>query len=224
MLGFFSRLLGRGNSPKTILDLDASLARVVEGVLEGCEYALAAGDGAADLAVQLARRNPHREILACEPKSELCYQARNRAGSAKNIYLHNVAPQQFLTLMETDKPYLMDKDVLVVLSAIGGGGERRFFDEVSFVTSAFAAAWLLVLGCRVPDRDEFVFHSQRGRECSLKNLAPHLAKVQHTLYVPGYQVASSKRRSVNGWCLAALGRNSVTPLPEELAGLALKVG
>ncbi|MBU1002217.1 MAG: hypothetical protein KKE73_06810 [Proteobacteria bacterium] len=222
MVGFFSRLLGRGNCPRTILDLDPSLGRVVDGVLEGCEYALAAGDGAVDLAVQLAKRHPHREILACEPKSELCYQARNRAGSAKNIYLHNTAPRQFLDLMETDKPYLMDKDVLVVLSAIGGGAERRFFEEISFVASTFAAAWLLVLGCRVPDRDDFSFHSQRGRECSLKNLAPHLSMVQHTIYIPGYQVASSKRRSVNGWCLAALGRNSVTPLPDEIVGLVIK--
>ncbi|BBD06761.1 hypothetical protein [Desulfovibrio ferrophilus] len=224
MAGFFDRLLGRGKSVRTALDRDTSLARIVDSVLEGCEYALAAGDGAADMAVQLAKRHPHREILACEPKSELCYQARNRAGNAKNIYLHNVAPRQFLNLAETDKPYLLDKDVLVVLTVAGGGAERRFFDEVSFVATTFAAPWLLVLGSRVPDRDEFSYDSHRGRECSLKNLAPHLAKTQHTLYLPDYPVASSKRRAVSGWCLAALGRNAVTPLPEEIAGLAIKSG
>ena len=222
MAGLLSRLFGRGAGAKTFLDRDPLLARVMNGVLDGCEYALAAGDGAADLAVQLARRNPHREILACEPKAELCHLAQNRAGSAKNIYLHNLAPGRFLDLVKIDKPYLLDKDVLVILSAAGGGAERRFFDEVSAVAQAFPGAWLLILGCRVPGRDEFSFESHRGRECSIKNLEPYLGDVPQTLYFPAYEVAASRRRRVAGWCLAALGRNASPPLPDEIVGLMVK--
>jgi len=221
MAGFLSRLLGRGGA-KTFLDRDPLLWRVVDGVIEGCEYALAVGDGAADMAVQLARRHAHREILACEPKPELYHQAQNRAGKAKNIYLHNVAPGRFLDLVKSDKPYLFDKDVLIVLSAAGGGAERRFFDEVAAVAASFQGAWLLILGCRVPERDEFSFESQRGRECALGNLAPHLGDGPQTLYLPAYGVPASRRRQVAGWCLAALGRNAATPLSEDIVGLMVK--
>lgn len=222
MAGLFSKLFGRGAGVSTVVDRDPQLGRVIDAVLEGCEYALAAGDGAADLAVQLAKRHAHREILACEPKSELCYQAENRAGNSKNIYLHNMTPKRFLRMVQADKPYLLDKDVLVVLSATGGGGERRFFDEVASVASAFQGAWLLVLGARVPDRDDFAFESHRGRECSVKNLVQHLGGTSHTLYFPTYAVPSSKRRQVPGWCLAALGRNAGVDLPDEAATLAAK--
>lgn len=222
MAGLFSKLFGRGSGANTFLDRDPQLGRVIDGVVEGCEYALAAGDGAADLAVQLARRHGHREILACEPKSELCYQAENRAGNAKNIYLHNMTPERFLRLVQSDKPYLLDKDVLVILSAAGGGAERRFFDEIASVASTFQGAWLMVLGARVPDRDDFAFESHRGRECSVKNLIPHLGQTPHTLYFPSYAVPSSKRRQIPGWCLAALGRNAGVDLPDEVAELAAK--
>ncbi|WP_461209167.1 hypothetical protein [Desulfocurvus sp. DL9XJH121] len=222
MAGFLRRLFGRAGARAEALEKDPSLGRMVAGLLENCEYALCAGDGAADLAVHLARRFPQREILACEPKSELCHRAMNSAGQAKNAYLHNVTPAQFLGLVETDKPYLLDKDVLVVLNAAGGGAERRFFDEVSFVASRFAAAYLLVLGCRVPGRDEFAFESHRGRECSLKNLAPSLGGSAHSVFVPGYEVPGSRRRAVAGWCLIALGRNASAVLPEEAAALAAK--
>lgn len=222
MSGFLSRLFGGGAGDETALDRDARLSRVVAALIESCEYALCAGEGAADLAVQMAKRNPQREVLACEPKSELCHRAANRAGGSKNVYLHNVSPREFLRMVGIDKPYLLEKDVLMVLGAAGGGGERRFFDEVSFVASRFQAAYLLILGCRVPGRDEFVFESHRGRECSLKNLAPALGAAEHTLYIPAYDVPPSKRRSIPGWCLAALGRNASLAPPEEAVSLMAK--
>ena len=205
------------------MDGDPRLGRLAGALLGECEYALAAGDGCAEMAVALARRYPQQEILACEPKSELFYRAENRAGNSKNIYLHNMEPGKFIRMVGTDKPYLLEKQVLVVLAVAGGGAERRFFDEVSFVAETFQSAWLLVVGCRVPERDEFSFESHRGRECSLKNLAPSLGGVPFSVYVPGYGVAASRRRSVKGWCLFGLGGNAVVSLPEEGVSLAVKV-
>lgn len=223
MAGFFRRLLGRGGGERTLLDKDPQLGRLAGALLGECEYALVVGDGGADAAVQLARRYPQHELLACEPKSEVYYRAENRAGDSKNIYLHNMAPGDFLDMVGRDKPYLLEKDVLVLLSAAGGGAERRFFDEVALVALQFQAAWLLVVGCRVPERDEFVFENHRGRECSLKNLAPSLASATHSLYIPGYSVPASKRRKTNGWCLAGVGRSAGIALPEDAVSLAIKV-
>lgn len=223
MVGFLKKLFGGGGGSKTLLDKDPRLGRLADALLGECEYALVVGDGGAEAAVQLARRHPQHEVLACEPKSELCFQAENLAGDSKNIYLHNVTPREFLEMVGADKPYLLDKEVLVVLSAAGGGAERRFFDEVAYVASRFQAAWLLVVGCRVPERDEFSFENHRGRECSLKNIVPALRSATHSLYIPAYGVAGSRRRAVSGWCLVGLGRCAAVALPDEAVSLALKV-
>jgi hypothetical protein len=74
----------------------------------------------------------------------------------------------------------------------------------------------------VPDRDEFAYATHRGRECSLKNVAPSLARAAVALHLPAYPVKPSRRRVLKGWGLFCLGRNVEFVFPESLAGLVHK--
>ncbi len=221
-MGLFGRIFGGSGRERTVLDEDQRLERVLDSVLECCEYALFAGHGALDMAERVARRHPERECLACEPASEPYYAVAGRTEKVKNLYLFNQRPREFLLGVKHDKPYLMERDTLVVLSVAGGGAERRFFAEAAFVAANFAAPYLLALGCRVPGSEAFGADSNRGRECSLRNLRPCFAGVPHSLYFPNYALSPTRGRMPLGWALASLGRNAHAMLPEEAQPLVVK--
>jgi len=222
-MGLLRWLFGRkGPSISGGFLADRNLARVLDCVLEGCEYVVGAGAGAPETVVALARRHPHKECLACEPSSEKCFELENAAEGLKNVYMHNAAPGRFLDLLAADKPYLFGRDVLFLLSAAGGGAERRFFEEVGFVAGSFQAAFLSIHGFRVPEREDFDYDSQRGRECSLKNVGPLLTASEHTLHFPAYAVRASRKRRYKGWCLASMGRNAEFSFPGDVKTLLSK--
>jgi hypothetical protein len=221
-MGLFSRLFRRRKRLGKGFAEDPALASLLDAVLEGCEYVLGAGDGAALVLAAEARRYPGKEFLACEPGPEKCHDVGNRAEGIKNLYLHNRTPADFLELLARDKPYLFSRDVLFYLSALGGGGERHLFDEISFVAGQFHACFLLLSGLKVPERDEFAYATHRGRECSLKNVTPCLAGATGILHLPAYPVKPSRRRVYKGWGLFCLGRNAEFVFPESLAGLLHK--
>lgn len=221
-MGLFSRLFRRRKGLGKGFAEDAALASLLDAVLEGCEYVLGAGEGAALTLAAEARRYPGKEFLVCEPGPEKCHEVGVRAKGVKNLYLHNLTPAEFLDILSRDKPYLFGRDVLFFLSALGGGGERRLFDEISFVAGHFQACFLLLSGLRVPDRDEFAYATHRGRECSLKNVAPCLAGATSVLHLPSYPVKPSRRRTLKGWGLFCLGRNAEFVFPESLAPLVQK--
>lgn len=221
-MGLFRRLFrGRRGLGKGFAE-DPALAQVLDATLEGCEYVLGAGDGAALTLAAEARHYPGKEFLACEPGPEKCHDVANRAAGIKNLYLHNRSPAEFLDLLAREKPYLFGRDALFFLSALGGGGERRLFDEISFVAGHFQACFLLLSGLRVPDRDEFAYATHRGRECSLKNVLPCLAGAMSVLHLPAYPVKPSRRRALKGWGLFCLGRNAEFVFPDSLADLVGK--
>ena len=222
-MGFFSRLFRRRKGLGKGFAEDPSLAALLDAVLEGCEYVLGAGDGAALILAAEARRYPGKEFLACEPGSEKCHDVGNRAEGIKNLYLHNRTPADFLDLLARDKPYLFGRDALFFLSALGGGGERRLFEEIAFVAGRFQACFLLLSGLKVPDRDEFAYATHRGRECSLKNVAPCLAGTAGVLHLPAYPVKPSRRRVFKGWGLFCLGRNAEFVFPEPLVPLVQRL-
>lgn len=221
-MGLIGKIFGGPRRQRTALDDDQRLERVLDGVLEFCEYALFAGQDALALAERVARRHSDRECLACEPASDPFYSAAGRTGKVKNLYLFNQRPREFLLGVKHDKPYLMERDTLVVLSVAGGGAERRFFAEAAFVAANFAAPFLLALGCGVPGNEGFGADSNRGRECSFKNLRPCFAGVPHSMYFPAYGLPSSRGRMPKGWALTALGRNAHTVLSEEYQALLAK--
>jgi len=221
-MGLFGSLFGRGRGAATPFEADPFLDRLVQGVLDCCEYAVFAGEGAAAMAERVAKRHTDRECLACEPAGEPFYAASSHTEKVKNLYLFNQRPREFLLGLKHDKPYLMERDTLVVLNVPGGGSERRVFAEAAFIASTFAAPFLLLLGCRVPGNDAFAFDTNRGRECSLKNLRPCFVKTPHTLYFPAYSVPQSRSRMLKGWCLATLGRNAHHAFPEEIMALLTK--
>lgn len=221
-MGFITKFFGRPSAPDTPLHRDPRLERVIDGVLDCCEYALFAGEGAAAMAERVARRRADRDCLACEQKDDVVRAATQRTAKVKNVYLYQQRPREFLLRARNDKPYLQERDVLVVLNVPGGGRDRRFFDEVAFAAETFRAAFLLLLGCRVPDSDEFDHESHRGRECSPANLRPHLKGADATLYVPAYRAPRSRSRKVKGWTLVALGRNASHHFSEEFGSLLAK--
>lgn len=220
-MGLFGKLFGRRGAPATALDADPYLGRVLDAVLDYCEYALFMGEGAAAMAEGVARQRPDRECLACEPGGDTFYSATARAARVKNLYLFNQRPREFLLHVRDGKPYLLERDTLVVLHVPGGGAERRVFDEVAFVAEFFAAPFLLVLGCRVPGEPGFGHDSHQGRECSPANLAPHLGAAQAGLLLPAYAAPGGRARA-KGWCLLPLGRNAHHLLPEDAAHLLRK--
>ena len=222
-MGLFRWLFaGKGAKVSGGFLADRNLTRVLDCVLEGCEYVVGVGAGAPETVVALARRHAHKECLACEPSAEKCFELENASEGLKNVYLHNAAPGRFLELLAADKPYLFGRDVLFLLSASGGGAERRFFEELDFVAGRFQAAFLAIHGFHVPEREDFDFDSQRGRECSLKNVAPRLGGAEHSLYFPAYAVRSSRRRRYKGWCLAPMGRNAEFTFPADVKDLLAK--
>jgi hypothetical protein len=202
---------------------DSGLQKVVDGVLEGCEYVLAVGEGASETVLYLGARHPNLECLACEPKSETFFEASDKASRLKNVYMHNASPSDFMKMIESDKPYLFSRDSLFIISAAGGGPERRVPQEVEFVSGRFQAAFLLVLGFKVPEREDFGVTTHRGRECSMKNLAPNLKGAEYTLYYPAYDVPGSKRRRLPGWGLFTLGRNAEYEFSDEIKEMLTKV-
>ena len=220
-MGLLGKLFGRTGGVVTPLEADPRLMRVLDAVLDCCEYALFAGEGAAAMAERLARQRPDRECLACEPGSDAFYAATARTAKVKNLYLFNQRPREFLLGVRDGKPYLLERDTLVVLHVPGGGAERRVFDEVAFVAESFGAAFLLVLGCRVPGEAGFVYDSHQGRECSPGNLVPHLGQAEVGLLLPAYPPPGGRARA-KGWCLATLGRNAHHLPPEDVAHLLRK--
>lgn len=221
-MGLIGKIFGGARRQRTALDEDPRLEKVLDGVMECCEYALFAGQDALALAERVARRHTDRECLACEPAGEPFYSASGRTEKVKNLYLFNQRPREFLLGVKHEKPYLMERDTLVVLSVAGGGAERRFFAEAAFVASNFAAPFLLALGCGVPGNEGFGADSNRGRECSLKNLRPCFAGVPHNVYFPAYSLPASRGRRPKGWALATLARNAHTQLSEEYQALLAK--
>lgn len=218
MAGFFKRITGR-DKPKGPLYRDRKMLQVAEGVLDSCEYVLVVGDEAADTALFLGSRNPGIECLACEPKSEIFFEASEKASKLKNVYLFNSAPGVFLKTIESDKPYLFSRDVLFVVSAAGGGADRMLPAEIEFVAGNFQAAFLQIVGFRVPEREDFGVVTHRGREVSMKNLAPAFAGVEHMLYYPAYAAVGSRRGKPPGWALFALGRNANYEFSDEIKDL-----
>ncbi|NJB67640.1 hypothetical protein GGQ74_001280 [Desulfobaculum xiamenense] len=209
---------------ESYLSRDTQLERIVDCVLDGCEYALVIGDEAPAAAHRVAARHSACECIASEHDSDVYHTALNRAADCKNLYLHNVTPRELLCRVEEEKPYLFSRDVLVVLNAAGGGPERRFADEVSFVFDRFRAAFVLFVGCRVPGRDDFLVHSQRGRQCSAANLKPIFARTEHALYYPRYSVPAMRRGRLPGWGLAALRSNAMYEFPDGMREAVARVG
>jgi len=203
---------------------DKHLLRVLDSVLEGCEYVIGTGDGAASILANLGARHPRLECLACEPNSEKCFAIQNSAANLKNVYVHNRSPGKFLQVIKADKPYLFSRDILFLLSAAGGGAERRMLGEIEFVTGHFGAAFMLVHGFKVPDRDEFSFDVQRGRACSFENIKKSLGTAEYSLFYPSYPVRASMRRSVKGWGLFAFGRNMGHEFPGDVSAFLTKAG
>lgn len=221
MPGFFKRIFGDRKIGGPIRR-DPLLQKVLDGVLEGCEYVLATGDTAVEAALFLGARHPSLEFLACEPKSETFFEASDKAARLKNVYLHNAAAADFIKTIEADKPYLFSRDVLFIVLAAGGGAERRLPEEIRFVAERFQGAFMLVMGLRVPERDGFAFETHRGRECSMKNYGPMLKDIEHTLYYPAYSVSGSRKNRPWGWGLLALGRNADHTFSDEIKKHLLK--
>jgi len=221
MPGFFKRILGDRKTGGA-MRRDPLLLKVLDGVLEGCEYVLATGENAADSVLFLGARHPSLEFLACEHKSETFFEATDKAARLKNVYLHNATPAVFMQTIDADKPYLFSRDVLFIVLAGGGGAERRLPEELAFVAQRFEGAFMLVMGLRVPDRDEFGFETHRGRECSMKNFAPLFKDVEHTLYYPGYSAPGGKRHKLPGWGLFALGRNADFDFRDDIKQFLVK--
>jgi hypothetical protein len=144
--GTVGQIVRARGSAATPLEADPRLGRVLDAVLDCCEYALFAGEGAAAMAERLARQRPDRECLACEPGGDAFYAATARTAKVKKSTSSTSARASSCSGWRDGKPYLLERDTLVVLHVPGGGAERRVFDEVAFVAESFGAAFLLVLG------------------------------------------------------------------------------
>lgn len=221
MIRFFRRH-GGGSAEPEVFKRDVRLVRVVDHLAEQCEYFLSMGKDAGLSALYAGARYPRIECLACEHSGETFFVLADRAAELKNVYLYNQKPAEFLAALESDKPYLFSRDVLFVLSAAGGGAERRLPEEIGFVMQKFQGLFLLITGFKVPGREEFAFETHRGRECSARNLAGCFSG-DYRVYYPAYSPASRRKPSA-GWVLVTAGRNADYEITEDVAALLSRDG
>lgn len=221
MIRFFKRR-GAGGLEPEIFKRDQRLVRIVDHLAEQCEYFLALGKEAGISAIYAGNRYPRLECLAGEHSGEAYFVLADKAAELKNVYLHNQKPSEFLSTLESDKPYLFSRDVLFVLSPSGGGADRRFGEEVAFIMEKFRGLFLLITGFKVPGREEFRFETHRGRECSAKNLAGCFTG-ENRVYYPAYAPASMRKPSA-GWVLVAAGRNADYEFTDDVAELLSRDG
>lgn len=209
---------------KSIFTSDLALGRIVDSVVDECEYIVALGGGAHAAALHLARRHPDRECLACEFDPDAYHASLNAARNHKNFYLYNLAPQEFLSRVKEEKPYLFSRDVFVCIDASGGGPGRRFAWEVGFVCQRFRAAFVLIVGCRVPGNVDFVGYDMGGKSFTMRALAPAFKGLEGALYYPAYHVSVRQRGKLPGWGLLTLSSNALYEFPAAVKGLVRRVG
>lgn len=216
-MGFLAKLFGRDKAKwKTLLKDDLTLSKVVDVLLESCEYTVINGKQSSALSLALARKHPHREFLASEPKPEMYHEASNEAHDLKNVYLYNKTPNELIESIRSEKQYLLERDVIILLHVEGGGGNRRFFDEVAVAAEFFRSGWVITIGCEVPGQKDYAGLSHRGRLCSIENLKPHLKGCDFEIYMPNLSTPLPHKLNAPGWALIAVGNNAQSPLPSDL--------
>jgi hypothetical protein len=111
----------------------------------------------------------------------------------------------------------LDKRVLFWLDAHGYGFEWPLRKEISFITTNFERAYILIDDFKVPGLDCFGFDEYDGQVCSFEYIKSALNPgLEYRLCYPNYKERTSAHHPLRGWGLLEFGHNEDLTLPASL--------
>jgi hypothetical protein len=92
-------------------------------------------------------------------------------------------------------------------------------DEISFITSNFKTAFILIDDFKVPALDCFRYDVYQEQTCSLEFVKDSFnPQHKYKVYYPNYSDKTSEHHPLVGWGLIAVDRESDIVIPDRIGG------
>jgi hypothetical protein len=167
----------------------------------------------------VARTYPGTRCISCEPDPSAFAEAIKNTNQLPNVFLFNEPSQQFVRNLIPRFGPLIEGMAVFWLDAHGYGFEWPLREEVSFITSNFKTAHILIDDFKVPGLDVFGYDHYNDQTCSLEYIRPALErKRDYHLYYPAYTEKTSTHHPLKGWGLITYGQKKPLKIPAHLKG------
>ncbi|MCB9847863.1 MAG: hypothetical protein H6814_05560 [Phycisphaeraceae bacterium] len=191
---------------------DAYLLRLVDAIAPRCSSFIETGCNVGSTASYVARTYPTLRISTCEPDPEAFDVAERTLAMCPSATVVNEPSPGFLHALFDAEPSMRDELHLCWLDAHGYGFDWPLADEVAFLTSRCAGAFLFIDDFQVPGRPDFAFDAYEGQVCGLDLVRPALTPgKRYDLYLPRYTEHTSPHHPLVGTALIVFGPEFALP-------------
>lgn len=193
---------------------DLYLLQLVGVLMQRSTYFIETGTNVGSTLRYVACAYPWVRCVSCEPDNQAFLEAVEHTSKLPNVTIYNEISQEFLPRLVSRYGSLFEKDVVFWLDAHGYGFQWPLKEEISFITSKFKRAYVLIDDFKVPGADCFGYDVYQGQTCSYEYIEEDFnPKAQYRLYYPAYKEATSEHHPLRGWGLIDLGNNDKLSLP-----------
>lgn len=197
---------------------DKYLLEIVDLLVKKCDYFIETGSQTGSTLAYMSRTYPDVHCISCEPDDEAFQRASQNISAYQNVDLYNETSQDFIERFRGSRE-ILDSEVLFWLDAHGHGFEWPLREEVSFITTNFKRAFILIDDFKVPGLDCFGYDEHQGQICAFDYVKDVLNKRRdYRLYYPQYTKRTSQYHPLRGWGLIEFGHANELNLPEDLRG------
>lgn len=184
---------------------DKSLLDLVDKIIPHVQLFIETGTNVGSTIAYVARSYPDLRCISCEAISDFFEIAKQNTRNLSNITLHQEQSHEFLKRLEQD-PGILSATPLVWLDAHGYGFEWPLREEISFLTSQFKSAYILIDDFQVPGLNCFGYDAWGSSTCSFEYIKGSLSPQRtYKLCYPNYTDHTSSFHPLRGWGLITFG-------------------
>lgn len=196
---------------------DRHLLSLVDTIMQSAHVFIETGTNVGSTATYMGCNYPDIRCFSCEPDSQAYQEAVKNIQGLSNVHVYNETSQAFLERLERDCDFLFEEPVLFWLDAHGYGFKWPLREEVSFITSKFRSAYILIDDFKVPGLDCFGYDSYDDQECSFEHIRTALGSGQkYTVFYPAYTEKTSTFHPLRGWGLIVFGQHNGAEILENM--------
>lgn len=196
---------------------DRYLLSLVDTISPKCEVFIETGTNLGSTLSYTAQTYPHIQCFSCEPDLRAFQNAQQNCLGLDNTNLFNETSQNFLKRLNNEYDHIFKQTVLFWLDAHGYGFKWPLQEEISFATTYFNSAYILIDDFKVPGLDNFGYDKYDDQECSLEFIQNALNRQKkYQLIYPAYKEKTSEFHPLRGWGLIYLGQNNLQFLKDKM--------
>lgn len=196
---------------------DRYLLELVDHLIKNCSLFIETGTNVGSTLAYVAKKYPAIQCLSCEPDGDAYGEAVKNTHGLLNVTLYNATSQEFMDIIARERKDVFGEKGFFWLDSHGYGFQWPLREEISFITTHFGAAYILVDDFKVPGLDCFGWDEYEGQICSFEYISGSIKdRLAYSLYYPAYTDRTSKHHALRGWGLIAFGHDRELEIPSGL--------